>query len=183
LTPPAVSGGSWTVATLYNFAGGAADGTQPLSLILGPDGSFYGTTESGGSATHVGDGIVFQLSPPAVAGGTWTESVLQTFSSEASGLHPNSLAFQGPDLIGTTSAGKPSKTCGKTGCGVLFELTPPAVSGGSWTYTVLDSFTGKDGSYGQGLVAIGDTVFGTANKGGTSAACASGCGTVFELTF
>lgn len=49
-----------TVTTLHNFAGFPSEGSLPVAgLIQTSDGTFYGTTEAGGS---VGDGSVFSFS-------------------------------------------------------------------------------------------------------------------------
>jgi hypothetical protein len=99
--PPAQPGGAWTVSTLYNFAGGS-DGVYPISgvvllyafkggsndgsspyrgVVLGANGAIYGTTSSGGSGNF---GIVFELRPPATAGGTWTETLVHSFMGDPS---------------------------------------------------------------------------------------------------
>src|SRR5579871_2781034 len=59
LTP--VSGTEkWTESTIYDFSG--PDGANPAgSLVVGSDGSLYGTTIGGGASSA---GTVFQLSPP-----------------------------------------------------------------------------------------------------------------------
>jgi hypothetical protein len=63
---------------LHSFSGG--DGSGPYSgVIIGQDGSLYGTTVGGGTG-HCGlyvCGIVFQLKPQAT--GNWTETVLHSF--------------------------------------------------------------------------------------------------------
>ena len=68
LTP---TSGGWTETVLYSFAGGSG-GTFPLSLLLGQDGNFYGTTLGG-----TGGGLIFQLVP---SGGGWTENILASFN-------------------------------------------------------------------------------------------------------
>jgi uncharacterized repeat protein (TIGR03803 family) len=73
LTPPAQSGETWTLTTLYSFSGGA-DGRVPTGkLLLGTDGSLTGTTSQGGNLTCTasanGCGTVFRLTPPKNAGG------------------------------------------------------------------------------------------------------------------
>jgi len=66
LTPPASSGGAWTYAVLYNFAGLSGDGAYPYAgVAIGKDGVLYGTTGSGGSS---GKGTVFSLTPPRSPG-------------------------------------------------------------------------------------------------------------------
>jgi len=53
-----------TLTTLYSFCAlsNCADGTAPYAgLILGTDGSFYGTTESGGA--HRNNGTIFKMTP------------------------------------------------------------------------------------------------------------------------
>jgi hypothetical protein len=42
LTPPADRGGTWAATVLYSFPGSLAEG-GPSSMIMGPDGGFYGT--------------------------------------------------------------------------------------------------------------------------------------------
>jgi len=54
------AGGAWTEAVLHAFTGGA-DGCAPTAgLTRGKDGSFYGTTNSGGNSY---DGTVYELIP------------------------------------------------------------------------------------------------------------------------
>jgi len=65
LVPPSSPGGQWTEVTLYNFNAGA-DGGQPNSVVLGPDGNLYGTTEYGGVSAGgiTNQGTIFQLVLP-----------------------------------------------------------------------------------------------------------------------
>jgi len=83
---------------------------------------------------------VFELSPPATSGGSWTESILHSFSG-ADGEVPLAGLIMDTDstgqllhLYGTTNAG------GTQGWGTVYKLTPPSASGGSWTESVLYSF-------------------------------------------
>ena len=59
LAPPASPGGSWTERILHTFTNGA-DGGSPSGLTLGPDGTLYGTTETGGT-DHMG--TAFAVTP------------------------------------------------------------------------------------------------------------------------
>jgi len=160
------------------------DGFEPRSgVVFDSAGNFYGTTFSGGGSG--GAGIVFQMAPPSVPGGSWTETVIHRFSyhSIGLGLSPwGGLAIdKNGDLFGTAWLGG---TCG--GCGIVFELSPPARSGARWRYQVIHNFQddGFDGINPRANVAIdeqGTHLFGTTSSGGTGG-CVGGCGTVFELT-
>ena len=105
LTP----GNPWAQTVLYSFQGGN-DGANPgAALISGAGGVFYGTTFTGGGS---GDGTVFQLTKPAKAGGAWTESVIYSFRSNASGIvnvagTGVSLVSGSPFLTGTVWNGLP----------------------------------------------------------------------------
>ncbi len=71
------------LTVLYNFTG-QADGGQPYSgLVIGPDGTLYGTTPYGGAALcEQGCGVVFSLSPSG------QETVLHSFTSAPDGAYP-----------------------------------------------------------------------------------------------
>lgn len=98
LTPPASPAGSWTVNTLYAFGAFKGDGSNPIAVVMGSDGTLYGTTSDGG----LGYGTVYSLTPPASPGGAWTENQLYRFPGDAIG-GPRSLII-GPhgSLYGTT---------------------------------------------------------------------------------
>ena len=79
LSPPAVSGGAWTVTTIYSFVPYGTGGWVPISdLVKDQAGAFYGTTYNGGNPT-CNCGVVYKLVPPTVSGGAWTESQLYAF--------------------------------------------------------------------------------------------------------
>jgi len=65
-----------TETVLYNFGSTSADAVGPQGVVLGKNGSLYGTTTSGGTNNA---GTVFELTPPATAGSPWTESILHSF--------------------------------------------------------------------------------------------------------
>jgi hypothetical protein len=56
------------------------------------------------------------------------------------------------------------------GCGTVFELAPPAMTGGTWTEKILHSFSDAngDGSMPVAALAISPTgvLFGTTSAGG-----------------
>lgn len=77
---------------LYSFQGPSApsgqDGEGPGSLISDAKGNMYGVTTGGGlciAGRGEGSycGTVFELSPPASAGGAWTETVIYQFGANS----------------------------------------------------------------------------------------------------
>ena len=188
LVPPSVQGGAWTENVLYRFAGGA-DGRQPgMGVVFDQIGNLYGTTQFGGNAQVCGGGCgtIFELSAPAQPGGQWAHTVLYTFQGSFDGQYPGEVVF-GPNgvLYGTTnSGGTPGVLCHsnqriKYGCGTVFEFAPPAQKGGSWTKTVLYTFPGfKGDGTGPGSEITFDS---QGNLYGVSASGTGGYGTVFQL--
>jgi uncharacterized repeat protein (TIGR03803 family) len=183
------AGDGWTETVLYNFQGGP-DGCSPVApVILDNNGNVYGTTQLGGISTqgcYLGAGTVFKLSPNS--SGTWTESVPYAFTGGSDGGNPVAgLLFDSAgNLYGTTQAGgifggHEPKACNI--CGVIFELSPG--TGGTWTESVLYSFTGASDGGGPAGNLVFDpagNLFGTTVYGGSSTNCSSsGCGAIFAL--
>ena len=181
-----------TLTTIYSFTGTNGDGEYPFPegrLPFDNNGAIYGTTAGGGTGNN---GTVYQLVPPTIQGGTWTENVLYRFAGGADGRQPGmGVVFdQIGNLYGTTQYGGNAQMCGG-GCGTVFELSPPTQPGGQWTHTVLYTFQGSfDGQYpGELVFGPNGALFGTTVSGGTPGVlCHSnlrikyGCGTVFQLT-
>jgi uncharacterized repeat protein (TIGR03803 family) len=163
-----------TLTTLYNFRSGPSDGSSPNSaLVIGRGRLFYGTTTYGGSGScPYGCGTVFSLAPPTEAGGSWSETVLHSFSGW-DGAFPNGVALGGDGVLyGTTVNG------GISNQGNVFALTPP-LNGNPGHLKVLHTFTGGNdgGSPSSGLVIGNDgLLYGTTYSGGTA-----NQGTVFSL--
>ena len=144
-----------TETVLYRFQGGT-DGDFPLNspLVVDHAGNLYGTTPGGGDTNCTsGCGTVFQLSPPAQPGGSGTETVLYRFQGGADGSSPTGVLLDAHgNLIGTTLNGG-SGPC-TNGCGTLFQLSPPAATGGNWTKSVLYEFPGGANGFAiGGLIA------------------------------
>lgn len=106
-----------------------------------------------------------------------TESTLYTFSENTTFWPQGTLIEDAKgNLYGTTRGG------GTYGVGTVLELSPPAVSGGAWTTTILYSFV----PYGSGgWVPISDLVqdkagafYGTTYNGGNPTC---NCGVVYKL--
>jgi uncharacterized repeat protein (TIGR03803 family) len=161
---------------LHSFNGNAAIGdyeSPQTGVIFDESGALYGTTVEGGVN---GVGTVFKLTPPAMPGGTWPQSVLYTFGfKDDDGLYPyGGLIFdKSGALYGTTEFG------GANRFGSVYKLTPPATASGAWIERVLHSFTGSDG-IGPLAGVIFDkfgALYGTTGAGG-----ANGFGAVYKLT-
>jgi uncharacterized repeat protein (TIGR03803 family) len=116
------------------------------------------------------------------------EKVLYQFTGGADGGYPSSSLVMDTsgNLYGTTGyGGSIGGSCGNSGCGVVFELTPSG--NGSWQESVLYAFQGApDGDFPTGNLVFdaSGNLYGTTSRGGTSANCNNegGCGTVFELS-
>jgi uncharacterized repeat protein (TIGR03803 family) len=168
----------WTETVLYRFTNGA-DGAFPYAaLILDPEGNLYGATTQGGyllnDCAPYGCGNVFQLKHGPSG---WTLNSLHAFTYDTDGSDPIGGLFAGAnDTIYGTAAG------GGVGfSGTVFQLS---YSKGSWTFSLIYSFSGPDGSAPEGtLVGKGEYLFGTTYGGGTGSGCFFGgpCGTAFML--
>jgi uncharacterized repeat protein (TIGR03803 family) len=152
----ATLGASPTLAVPFSFRGGDTTGANPFGgLVLGPDGSLYGTTQGNGD---IRDQKIFRLA----SDGTYT--VLHTFAA-ATGIDPGMLVMHGGRLYGTAANGG-TLAGGGAGQGVVFSLnlarTPPA-------YSVLHVFgAGADGAHPSAIVfGRGGVIYGNTTNGGT----------------
>lgn len=168
LVPPALSTtGFWQEIRLYAFQG-AADGLRPIGDLArdASTGDLYGTAQ----------GTVIKVSPPAVSGGAWTETVLYSFTDCGWGDTPTS----GVILAGTGHLYGVAKCGGALSHGVVFGLSAPASGSGRWKATILYNFRGgTDGDLPNGELLIdasSGAIYGTTSGGG-----AYGKGTVFKL--
>jgi len=176
LKPPATPGGSWSETVLYNFPGGTGGARNPFgTLTAGPGPVYYGTAILSGTNQT---GIVFSITPPSVAGGSWTEQVIHTFKGGKDGGVPAGAGglLRNPKtgaLYGVAAAGS-------QGYGIVFELKPPASPGGAWTERVLHTFDNTDGRYPSAnpVAGPGGVLYGATVGGGTQTCM---CGTVYSL--
>jgi uncharacterized repeat protein (TIGR03803 family) len=136
---------------------------SPSGLTLGPDGAFYGTSETDGTF-HMG--YVFRVSPNGVI------STVVSFAG-TNGSAPLGGLVRGNDgaLYGAASQG------GAMSMGTVFRVTP------NGELTTIISFTGTNGPnygnypYGIGLGADG-ALYGSTYGGGIGC----DCGTAFRVT-
>lgn len=180
--------GAWTYQVLHNFCAKAdcADGEEPISgLIIGSDGTLYGTTFAGG--TH-SNGVVFKLVPNA--GHTaWRETVLYNFcalSACADGTEPSGvLAYQGAasgvPYDGTSPLYATTWLGGAHDQGVVFRLASDRR--GRFSETVLHDFCPSTGCADGQSPRTGVVIDGTgALYGVTYLGGANQQGALFKLT-
>ena len=176
-------------AVLYDFLGtiqpgNSTDGADPEGrLAQGADGTIYGTTTFGGTPSGYGTAWSLKLTD-----GKWVYKQLRRF---AAGSHFNDANLPHAGLVIDTNgvlygAGAGG---GRYGSGAVYELTPPAKSGGEWGYTTLMSFKGRNtnGDTPYGPLLLHDHLLYGANVAGGdfTQACNEvsdlGCGTVFRI--
>jgi uncharacterized repeat protein (TIGR03803 family) len=153
---------------VYSFGSGS-DGGIPYAGVIYEHGAFYGATDIGGGTGcgGLGCGYIYQLTPPANGGSSWTKSVLHAFSGDRDGAYPQARLTFGAQgiLYGTTTAG------GAFNAGTVFALTPPAAGKTGWTEAVLHSFSGRDGEAPHGALVLDKpgNLYGTTELGGSRA--------------
>ena len=152
---------------LHGFAGGAMDGSTPISDLVKDGNLLYGTSGGGGSYNK---GTVFSISPDGS-----NFSVLYSFKGGKDGTGSAAgLTNVGGTLYGTTQDG------GAKGSGAVFAITTAGA------FTSLYSFKGgsNDGAKPKAaLTNVRGTLYGTTASGGSAGggAC-SDCGTVFSIS-
>ena len=157
--------GTWTETVLHSFNNNFIDGSIPQGgVVFDSAGNLYGGTEGGGADD---DGVVYELSP--AGDGTWTETLIHTFTGGKDGGVMNweaPIFDSAGNLYGVTSYG------GTHSAGTVFKLTPNG--DGSWVETILHNFNNTSGD-GQNPASslifdsqgnlYGTTIDGPANGG------------------
>jgi len=138
-----------------------SEGANPNAGLILSGNTLYGTVAAGGSS---GLGTVF-----AVNTNGSDFRILHTFTGGSDGANPwAGLILSGNTLFGTAYGG------GISGHGTVFK-----VDTNGWGFTTLHTFTyGSDGAGPiGGLILTNNTLYGTANLGGSS-----GAGIVFSIS-
>ncbi len=170
------SGGNGTVfkvnttgtgfTVLHNFTGYLivnglnGDGANPGGKLLLSGNTLYGSASQGGGS---GNGTVFKVNTDGTG-----FSTLYSFTGGADGANPEAgLILSGNSLYGTASDIYSSRY------GTVFKVNTDGTG-----FSTLYSFSGgADGANPEAsLVLSGNTLYGTAEYGGSS-----GCGTVFKV--
>jgi uncharacterized repeat protein (TIGR03803 family) len=170
--------------TLFEFSPDGSGGWNYKVLCKCPATYGYGSLvmdRSGNLYASTFWGEIYRYSPGGSSG--WVPTLLYYFGGPSgSGPSPLTMDEEG-NLYGVYGFG------GVHGKGFVFKLSQQ--SNGSWLLSHIHDFSGADGTaYAQnnaytllGGLAMDSSgnLYGTANQGGSTAKCASGCGVVFEL--
>jgi uncharacterized repeat protein (TIGR03803 family) len=155
---------------ICSFDASGTNGAYPeANLALGPDGNFYGTTESGGASTN---GTIFKVT----TNGSLTTLVNFNGTNGANPLAPLTPGpggnFYGTTEYGGNTIGNASLNAGLGG-GTVFQLTT------NGTLTTLVNFTATNGASPHGGLIWGPdgNLYGTTASGGPDAD-----GTLFSVT-
>jgi len=170
-----LTGQTFSVLHTFTSASGPnatnSDGANPSGTLFLSGSTLYGTATYGGTS---GLGSVFALNTDGTSFTT-----RHNFTGVSGGANPRGGVILSSDtLYGTSSGG------GSTGAGTVFAVSTNGVifeNLHSFTPPANDSFglrTNSDGAYPfAGLILSGNTLYGSANDGGTS-----GRGTLFAVS-
>jgi uncharacterized repeat protein (TIGR03803 family) len=162
LTVVSVTAPVASLSVVHSFGAGANDGANPNGLWQSADGSFYGTTQHGGTNAA---GTVFRLNAQG------TTATLYSFTGGNDGNYPASALVQTADgsLYGTTFAG------GSNGMGTAFK----AATNGALTSLLSFNYDHSNAILPAAGLAQGPdgNFYGTGYEGGSGV---PGC--VFRLT-
>lgn len=161
---PCAFGQIYTVLKHFGLTTNVSGASPNAPLIMGPDGTLYGTTSSGQGNLL---GTVFKVN----SDGTGFKAI-KWFTNSIEGSYPQgNLVLSGNTLYGTTLDG--GSFGGSSGYGTVFKINTDGTG-----FAVLKNFDSTNGSNPQaGLVLSGNTLYGTTSSGGSS-----NYGTVFALS-
>ena len=155
--------GLWTETILHSF--NFDEGILPEGgLIADAAGNLFGTLPFQAGCC----GSIFELSPPAVAGGEWQETTLYVFKGFSDGNRPSGPLWR-DSLGGFVRNHDDRGEKQQNGAGTIFKLKPPAVWGGAWTFVLLHDFgtTPDDGADPVGgLILQNGLFYSTTESGG-----------------
>ncbi len=166
--------GGFSTVYMFDNVHGTTDGANPYAgLIQGKDGSFYGTTQFGGTSLA---GTIFKF-----AGSKTT--VLHSFPEQPGqffpdGAYPKAALVQASNgkLYGATSFGGALTTFYQSG--TLFQITTTGAFTKLWDFNSTDPSVNGISPWGGLIQASDGNLYGNTSAGGGAA----DSGTVFQLT-
>ncbi len=166
-----------TLTTLYNFCQQqyCGDGAQPMQIIQGRDGNFYGVTISGANGET--GGVIFKLTPSG------SESVPAKFCNPTYGCGSGPQVGSNPTSLVQANDGNFYGVTSDAGFGATGGLWQLVAN--SWGFTSLYIFSSTYGVNPRVTLVQGadGQLYGVALYGGNGLPdCASSCGSVFKLT-
>jgi uncharacterized repeat protein (TIGR03803 family) len=169
------SPGNWTQTIIYNFQDSRSDGKNAGALIVGANGTLYGTTYDGGRGPSndcpFGCGIVYSLTHGSTPG-SWTETVLTAFNQPTLGYaNPTGVTYISSTQLLVTTAPRDLDAYS-----TVLSLGPDPVHGGwsaKWSIGE-DLGTGQTNPF---LLPLHGGMLGVTAYGG-----GHGAGSVFQLT-
>ena len=168
-TASAISLAAQTVTTIASIGG--SSGFNPLGLVQGANGNFYGTTIFGGSHSAYDDGTVFEVTPAGVVTTLHTFFCSNVKCPDGGGPDIGLLLSANGNFYGLTTLG------GAGGQGTVFEITPTGKLTTLYSFCALANCA--DGASPSALLQGTDgNFYGTTAIGGNHGAF----GTVFKLT-
>jgi hypothetical protein len=158
LSPPAAGQTAWRQTILFSAATAGGSSVSPGDTVYYAAGSIYSLSGNN----------LLRFSPGKTQSDPWQETLLYSFSTNASGpdtAQPKPQLYISPKgvIYGVATAG------GKYGAGTIFSVSPPAHGQTAWRETVHHSFARlADGSEPNGpLVAdSAGVLYGTVTNGG-----------------
>jgi uncharacterized repeat protein (TIGR03803 family) len=182
----AAAASAQTEQVVFNFKG-KKTGDIPQdngNLLVLSNGHVVGTAMNGPN----GGGVVFDATPPTASNPSWGYKVIYSFNGgPADGYSPVNGLTEGKHgiLYGLTAWGGLGSSGDIGGCGVVYQLTPPGLTGtGAWAESVLYDFGASasgDGCKPYNTQLLFDkktgSLYGTTQLGGGTA----GGGTLFRL--
>ena len=178
-------------STVYSFGaiednyGNLLDGSYPYAgLVLGTNGSLYGTTSAGGS-NFPGFGTVFRIPADGALTNLYSFGNIEDTNGDAlDGATPYAALAQGVNgsLYGTTYAGG-SNGLAEGGFGTVFRMTANGTLTSLYSFGTIQDANGDplDGAAPSAALVPGPNgiMYGTTSAGGSNF---GGAGTVFQIT-
>jgi uncharacterized repeat protein (TIGR03803 family) len=126
LVPPPKGDTAWTFNVIWNFDTSGSGAAPEATPTVDAAGNVFGTTVADGNDGGYGNGVIFELSPPAAGNTAWQYTLLYAFPSGNQGGNPRQLIPGRKGVLYGSSEFGGTAQCSQytpTGCGTAFALT------------------------------------------------------------